>query len=50
MRYLTLGFSIASFIAAGLIALASAAHAAPSAGWTTSNQELPGVQAAADLR
>lgn len=54
MKYLTLGFSIASFIAAGVIALTSSAHAglsspAPSfvPEFASGQSQEPGLPAAA---
>lgn len=48
MKYLTLGFSIASFIAAGVIALTTTAHAGPPpVQQFTSSQSQSGLPAAA---
>lgn len=54
MKYLTLGFSIASFIAAGVIALTTTAHAGPTSTppafvpeFTSNQSHQPGLPAAA---
>ena len=56
MKYLTLGFSIASFIAAGVIALTTTAHAGPSLAppafvpeFTSNQSHAPGLPAAAPV-